>query len=828
MSALRRWLICIALALLAASSGLGIAPVVAQDTGAASELQVDPNAIEIANSDQWFILVDRAEETIANGRASDDALFALRSELDDWRNRLSQAREVNDTRIRTVSAQIDALGDPPAEGESESASVAELRSALTSRLDLLLVPRRQADVAYNRADALIAEIDQILRERQAAELFEHVASPLWPTVWARSANELGRALFTLRNEVRQIWTNPATAALAKERMPLMAALLLFGFVLLFVGRRVAERLTSRVHRRSTAAASLVSFLTSLLQIIVPVIGLMAMFTAGYLVLSVGTLTDGLLIGLFVASGLAIAGRWLATTLFPRHAEGEGGVPLSQEDRGRGRQIATALGIVFGLAAALMIVADARNISDETNSFLGFPLILMAAFLFWRLAILVRTVGQAFGSKEGDDGSPESSLISRMMWILGRALLVLAIAGPVAGLLGYWKMANYFVFPGIASLGVFGVIAILHSVYRDFYSLAMRTDHSASKQALLPVLATFATSLASIPLLALIWGALWTDIVDTWAFLKEGVRIGDARIGFDAVLTMAIVFAVGVAFTRLLQSTLRSAVLPRTTLDIGGQNAISAGIGYVGIGIAAIVSITVAGVDLSGFALLASALSVGIGFGLQTIVSNFVSGLILLAERPISEGDWIEVGGQMGIVKDVSVRATRIETFDRTDVIIPNSDLIAGTVTNWTRGNTIGRVILSVGVAYGSDSKRVEEILHEIAEAHPLVSINPPPKVFFRRFGPDALEFDVFCILRDVNFKLQVHSDLNHAVHQRFVEEGIEIPFAQRDVWLRNPEDLHGVAPDKKSTRLAPGQQAGPARMQAPQADPPDATDSDAD
>jgi potassium-dependent mechanosensitive channel len=247
-------------------------------------------------------------------------------------------------------------------------------------------------------------------------------------------------------------------------------------------------------------------------------------------------------------------------------------------------------------------------------------------------------------------------------------------------------------------------------------------------------------------------------------------------------------------TRIAQHWLEADLLPRTRIEPSLQLSIITIFGYAGAITAIALAMSSLGFDLQKIALIAGALSVGIGFGLQSIVSNFVSGLILLTERPIRVGDSIVVKGEEGWVRRVRVRATEIETYDRASVIIPNSELITGVVKNWTRINTWGRIVIKVGVGYDSDPDQVRDILIGIATTHPLVVQAPAPAAFLLGFGDSALDFELRCVVADVEKGLSVKSDLCFSILRKFRAAGIVMPYPQRDVhWRGKPPDGAPVA-----------------------------------
>jgi small-conductance mechanosensitive channel len=605
--------------------------------------------------------------------------------------------------------------------------------------------------------------------------------------------ELGSTFRLAWLGVQASWGTETQRTELRRNLPGALMLALVAMVLLIRGRSWALHFSQLGEGRTqikadTPAAGLLRSLISLAQIAVPLLGVyalvQALHAAGILGLRAHIMVDTL-----PFLGLCFFGaRWLALRVFGGQGIAWPVFPLEPAQAARARQWVVLVGLFYGLWHALAEIGAYESYSDETLAVLSFPLILASGL---SLAALGRSL-RVF-SKESLENEAETAPRFRLylLSLTGRLLMLAGLAGPVAAAIGYAGLGEATVFFSALSAALLAVLLTLHHVFVDIYALLRGASRDESAEALVPVLASFALALAALPIFALIWGARVTDIREIWTRVGEGFALGDTIIQPSDFLVLAVVFALGYGVTRLIQGMLGTTILPKTKIDIGGRNAITSGVGYVGIFLAALLAITAAGFNLSSLAIVAGALSVGIGFGLQNVVSNFVSGIILLIERPISEGDWIEVGGQMGYVRDISVRSTRIETFDRTDVILPNSDLISGVVTNFTRGNLIGRAIIPVGVAYGTDTRRVEAILREIAEAHPIVALNPAPSIVFQGFGADSLDFEIRAILKDVNYVLSVKSDINHEIARRFTEEGIEIPFAQRDVWLRNPEVLSG-------------------------------------
>lgn len=731
----------------------------------------------------WQNTANRADEAIETSRASTAALEALRRQLVSWRDQFINAQDINSNAIATVQSQLDALGPVPEDGE-ESAAIASQRADLRVRLAELQDPAKTAELAQNRADGLIKGIDRIIRERQAEELLQFGPSPFNPTNWGAGISALTNTAADVRSEFSGAWNNSVQQAEAKEDLPAVLALFVIGLILILRGRRWTRRITNWTLTDAPGAGRwIVSFVLSLGSVLLPFIGVALLVEAVFATNLVGLRGEVIINALLGPIFVFLLARWLAMRIFPSREARTLPLNLDPTQRASGRLYGALLGLIAGGYFFFSDVSDFSSWTETATNVVLFPFIALAGLVLLRLARLLQT----HCKRESEEGEDEKfrATITRF---LALGMIVLGVVSPVLAAVGYFKLAHFLMFPSLLSLQLLAFLLVLQRVVVEVYVL-VTNNREGSEESLVPVLIGLLLVLISLPFFAMAWGVRPAQLGELWIQFTNGVNMGGVRISPTVFLTFAIVFAIGYVATRLLQGALKNTILPKTKLDQGGRNAITAGVGYIGIFLAALIAITSAGLDLSSIAIVAGALSVGIGFGLRTIVENFVSGIILLIERPISEGDWIEVGGVHGTVRAISVRATRIETFDRSDVILPNADLVAGRVTNYTRFNTVGRAIVPVGVAYGTDTRKVEKILLEIAEAHPMVLANPAPSVVLRSFGASSVDFEIRAILRDVNWVLSVTSDMNHEIAKRFMEENIEIPFAQQDIWFRNPETL---------------------------------------
>ncbi|NOX45957.1 MAG: mechanosensitive ion channel [Chlorobi bacterium] len=276
------------------------------------------------------------------------------------------------------------------------------------------------------------------------------------------------------------------------------------------------------------------------------------------------------------------------------------------------------------------------------------------------------------------------------------------------------------------------------------------------------------------------------ILSEWfsGILESSWTIGSVNISFGGMITFFIVIIVASLLAKIMNTVLEEELFPRIELPRGIPGAISMVVRYFIIGWGIYIALESANIDLSGFGLLAGALGVGIGFGLQNIVANFISGLILTFERPIQTGDTIEVGTLMGNVINIGVRASTIQTFDGSEVIVPNSNLITHEVINWTLSDRKRRRDIEISAAYGTNPREVLEIIKKIANDHPSVIKNPGPWATFEGFGENALKFKVrFWVSLDIG--LTVKSEVAMNIYDAFGEAGIQIPFPQQDLHIKS-------------------------------------------
>jgi potassium efflux system protein len=366
---------------------------------------------------------------------------------------------------------------------------------------------------------------------------------------------------------------------------------------------------------------------------------------------------------------------------------------------------------------------------------------------------------------------------------------------LAELAGQAKQAEYLLVSSLRSLFVvlaFGLLRYLvHAGLEGVMgivsprSLALLRGDTAIVVQRLALLADALIAVVVVAGLLASWGLYDDPMVALGGVLAIGFSVWGRRVNVGHIVAAVVVLFGAFLVSGLLQRLLVQHILAKRQMETGVQLAIARLVHYALVFAGMMVALLTLGFNPTHLTILLSALGVGIGFGLQAIVNNFLCGLILLFERPIRVGDTIELGGQWARIQKIGLRATTVQTFDQADIILPNSDLINHQVTNWTLANRHARILIPVGVAYGSDVPLVMHTLMACAAANALVMDTPEPLVFFRQFGASSLDFELRVWIWNVDNRFRVISELHQEIERRFREAGIEIAFPQRDLHIRS-------------------------------------------
>ncbi len=309
---------------------------------------------------------------------------------------------------------------------------------------------------------------------------------------------------------------------------------------------------------------------------------------------------------------------------------------------------------------------------------------------------------------------------------------------------------------------------------------MEKEPRARKPFMMP---TWLTVLFNVIVWAILLGLVGYAIVhpETVAVIFPDFKW--SKINYAAILKAILFVWVILTIFRVIKRTMIKWIKGHDKIDKGVYYSFVTLLGYLGWVIAAWGGLSLLGVNLQSLAVILGALSVGIGFGLQHIVNNFISGLLILFERPIRKGDWIKVSGHEGIVKNIHIRSTELETFSKTNVLIPNADVLSNALENVTKSNSLGRMVISVGVSYDSDLRLVEKLLLEIAQKDEGLMKDPAPFVLLTDFADSSVQFELRGIFTDVTKGLATKSRIMFTIWDAFKKNNIEIPFPQRVVHL---------------------------------------------
>jgi len=736
----------------------------------------------------WQHELDRLESALQKPRLRYSELNDLRDELQRVRAGIEDFWKRLEPPLAAAKDQVALLGPAPAAGQPPEPEQAALnRAGLNYLFGLLSAGQAAVHSANLRIDQLINTIQDIRRKNFTTSLLQPVPGIYSYQTWANLPDYVPSATSRVRDLLVEWWDSVRDQ---NEVLLIGFEAILLWLVLTIAAWHGVHRLRRWAHdgeppfwRRASSAAGVI--LLRILPVVAPIMFLYGMIAETH---ALPERVDWIFYSTAQSIIIIFAVNALVTTVFAPWSSQWRLIPASDRAAARICGLILTLAIAYGVTTLIYVVTRIVQAPFALTVAVAFPSSLLLAAII--VAILLTPL-----DGQHQERMPSLRWLTALripIWITVAAIVVCALGGYLA--LSRFLAQQLIVTGSILSfvyLLLLWVDGLMHGLGDDSAATGLWLKERAGleqrrrKQLVLPIglVLKFAVLVFSVPLILLQWGYRWPDIYD-WYSQFFGFQIGNTQVSFGVLLASIIVFGLAYAAARVFQGWLDAHVLKPAGISGGVRDSIRIGVGYVGIVIAALAAFSYAGFNLSNLAILAGAFSVGIGFGLQSVVNNFVSGLILLAERPIKVGDLVVVGGEEGYVRKISVRSTEVETSERARVLIPNSCFITEKVKNWTLRDNIRRIVIPISVGYGCDARKVMATLLKVAQDNPNVMTTPAPSVDFD-FGADTLNFKLYAFVDDLDKGGSTSTDLRIAILDAFNEAGIAMPFRQTGAMPQN-------------------------------------------
>ncbi|WP_158554728.1 DUF3772 domain-containing protein [Methylovirgula sp. 4M-Z18] len=742
------------------------------------------------------IALDAVQSTLLRQNLDDPTLTGLRTDLEPLAPKIQKILDELNQQIATVKVRLS----PPAKPDDTPDQVAQ-RNDQQKLFDDLSAQANQAQAMQTQIQQLAEAISTRRHDLFARAHFEQGDGIFSPSLWRSVARELPNDLMASQ-VVLGDWLSGARSKLGGLR------LLRFVTTLLFIGLLYWPVIT--ISRRVMRRDPKISAPTKLQKVLAAI--------------WVAAVSASIPISMYIAVSYTFDTFHLLNSRFE---------PLGREMSIAVVRVSLAIGIARGLlspklptwrlldltdpvikklrhlALTLAVVISITKILDKFTDIifasLPVPVAIRGIGALAVALIMAGTLKGILGTDPHDDPNYDPRTESqRNIFAPIRLAAWSAIAIVIlADVSGYVAFAS-FIADQVAWITLIGCLLYMFTVLAEegitqtfkphgmmgraiLSSIGLKHETLEQISALTSGALRLALIVMAVMLLLLPWGIQSDDMFGYMRNAFFGFKVGDVTISLSAIVIGVLLFAVGAVATRGFQNWFEVRFLPHTQLDLGLRNSIKTSIGYVGYMMALSLGLSYMGLSFEKLTYVLSALSVGIGFGLQSVVNNFVSGLILLWERAIRVGDWIVVGDEQGYVRRINVRSTEIETFDRATVVVPNSSLVTGVVKNLLRSDRVGRVVLPIGVSHRADPDKVREILIECAKAHDLVLSIPAPIVLFTAITDTVLRFELICFCEDVEKGARTRSDLSFAIFKRLKDADIAMPY--NDVTVRGLEQF---------------------------------------